>query len=109
MQQWLLESAAANLKDSYTLAYLDVVKLLQHGFDLLCIHQVVPPTQQHDTAWGQVLGPQVEVSPEEVAGEGSTDMQLMTGHVDAALLEVVHDAAARCTTTSVSVYKVSSL
>lgn len=80
--------------------HLDVIALLQHGLDLLRIHEVVAAAEQHDAAWRQVLGPQVEVSPEEAAGEGRAHVQLMASHVDAALLDVVHDAAGNTRTDS---------
>ena len=75
------------------LPHLDVVELLQHGLDLLCVHEVITTTEQHNTAWGEVLWPQVEVCPEEAAGEGSAHVQLVACHVDATLLDVVHNAA----------------
>lgn len=74
-------------------AHLDVLELLQHGLDLLCIHEVVATTQQHSTARRQILWPKVEVGPEEAAGEGGTHVELVAGQVDAALLHVVHNAA----------------
>lgn len=65
---------------------------LQHGLHLACVHEVVAAAEQHHAACRQVLGPQVEVGPEEAAAEGGAHVQLVAGHVHGRLLDKVHHA-----------------
>lgn len=51
-------------------------------------------TEQDDTAWGQVLGPQVEVRPVEAARKGGAHVQLTRGHQPHSILHVLQEATA---------------